>query len=34
VSFIEDRVEWHHRVLTDAELDQALVELADEEASA
>jgi len=29
VSFIEDRVEWHHRVPTDAELDQALAELAD-----
>jgi transketolase len=34
VSFIEGRVEWHHRVPTDAELDQALVELADEEATA
>jgi hypothetical protein len=29
VSFIEDRVEWHHRVPTDAELDLALAELAD-----
>lgn len=29
VSFIEDRVEWHHRVPTDAELDMALAELAD-----
>jgi transketolase len=28
VSFIEDRVEWHHRVPTDAELDLALAELA------
>jgi transketolase len=28
VSFIEDRVDWHHRVPTDAELDQALAELA------
>jgi transketolase len=27
VSFIEDRAEWHHRVPTDAELEQALVEL-------
>jgi transketolase len=27
VSFIEDRVEWHHRVPTDAELEQALAEL-------
>jgi transketolase len=27
VSFIEDRVEWHHRVPTDAELDLALSEL-------
>jgi transketolase len=27
VSFIEDRVEWHHRVPTDAEMAQALVEL-------
>jgi transketolase len=32
VSFIEDRVEWHHRVPTDAELDQALAELAAERA--
>lgn len=30
VSFIEDRVEWHHRVPTDAELAAALVELEDE----
>lgn len=28
VSFIEDRVEWHHRVPTDTELEQALAELA------
>ena len=28
VSFIEDRVEWHHRVPTDAELAAALAELA------
>jgi transketolase len=27
VSFMEDRVEWHHRVPTDAELAQALTEL-------
>jgi transketolase len=27
VSFIEDRVEWHHRVPTDAELEQAVAEL-------
>jgi transketolase len=27
VSFMEDRVEWHHRVPTDAELEQALAEL-------
>ena len=27
VSFMEDRVEWHHRVLTDEELAAALVEL-------
>ena len=27
VSFIEDKVEWHHRVPTDAELEAALVEL-------
>jgi transketolase len=27
VSFIEDRVEWHHRVPTDAELERALAEL-------
>jgi transketolase len=27
VSFIEDRVEWHHRVPTDAELEAALAEL-------
>ena len=27
VSFIEDRVEWHHRIPTDAELDEALAEL-------
>jgi transketolase len=27
VSFIEDRVEWHHRVPTSAELEQALREL-------
>jgi transketolase len=31
VSFIEDRVEWHHRVPTDEELDAALVELEGEE---
>jgi transketolase len=30
VSFIEDRVEWHHRVPTDAELALALAELAPE----
>jgi transketolase len=30
VSFIEDRVEWHHRVPTDAELAQALAELSGE----
>jgi transketolase len=29
VSFIEDRVEWHHRIPTDAELAAALVELAE-----
>jgi transketolase len=29
VSFIEGRVEWHHRVPSDAELTQALQELAD-----
>jgi hypothetical protein len=28
VSFIEDRVEWHHRVPTDAELATAVAELA------
>jgi len=28
ISFIEDRVEWHHRVPTDAELAAALLELA------
>lgn len=28
VSFIEGRVDWHHRVPTDAEMAQALVELA------
>ena len=27
ISFIEDRVEWHHRVPTDAELAAALLEL-------
>jgi transketolase len=27
VSFMEDRVEWHHRVLNDAELDRALRDL-------
>ena len=32
VSFIEDRVEWHHRVPTDAELELALAELAGERA--
>jgi transketolase len=32
VSFIEDRVEWHHRVPTDAELELALTELAGERA--
>jgi transketolase len=31
VSFIEDRVEWHHRVPTDEELEAALVELEGEE---
>lgn len=31
VSFIEDRVEWHHRVPTDQELAAALVELEGEE---
>jgi transketolase len=31
VSFIEDRVEWHHRVPTDAEMAAALLELGDEE---
>jgi len=30
VSFIEDRAEWHHRVPTDAELEQALAELGEE----
>jgi transketolase len=34
VSFIEDRVEWHHRVPTDAELDLALKELGEDGASA
>jgi transketolase len=34
VSFIEDRAEWHHRVPTDAELAQALRELADAEVTA
>jgi transketolase len=34
VSFIEDRAEWHHRVPNDAELAQALQELADGETSA
>jgi transketolase len=34
VSFMEDRVEWHHRIPTDAELDLALRELADEGATA
>lgn len=29
VSFIEDRVDWHHRVPTDAEMDQANDELRD-----
>jgi transketolase len=32
VSFIEDRVEWHHRVPTDVELETALAELAGEPA--
>jgi transketolase len=32
VSFIEDRVEWHHRVPTDNELEQALAELGGERA--
>jgi transketolase len=27
VSFIEDKVEWHHRVPTDAELEQAIAEI-------
>jgi transketolase len=27
VSFMEDRVEWHHRVPTDAELGQAIAEI-------
>jgi hypothetical protein len=27
VSFIEDRVDWHHRVPTDTELAAALAEL-------
>jgi transketolase len=31
VSFIEDRVEWHHRVPTDEELSAALLELEGEE---
>ena len=31
VSFIEDRVEWHHRVPTDEELAAALAELDGEE---
>lgn len=31
VSFIEDRVEWHHRVPTDAELAAALLELEGDE---
>jgi transketolase len=31
VSFIEDRVEWHHRVPTDDELARALVELEEEQ---
>jgi transketolase len=31
VSFIEDRVEWHHRVPTDDELAAALAELEGEE---
>ena len=31
VSFIEDRVEWHHRVPTDEELAAALVELEGDE---
>ena len=34
VSFMENRVEWHHRVPNDAELAQALRELADEGATA
>jgi len=34
VSFMEDRAEWHHRVPTDAELDLALRELADDGATA
>ena len=27
VSFMQDRVEWHHRIPTDAELAQAVAEL-------
>jgi len=34
VSFMEDRVEWHHRVPSDAELAMALEELADDGATA
>ena len=34
VSFMEGRVEWHHRVPSDAELAQALAELGAEEAGA
>jgi transketolase len=30
VSFMEDRAEWHHRVPTDAELAEALAELAED----
>jgi transketolase len=30
VSFMENRVEWHHRVPTDAELAAALAELGEE----
>jgi hypothetical protein len=30
VSFIENRVEWHHRVPTDDEIAAALAELEDE----
>jgi transketolase len=30
ISFIEDRVDWHHRVPTDAEMAAALLELEDD----